>query len=349
MPRARLVDVAARAGVSPATVSLVLRDRPGPSAAARAAVLAAAADLDYRVDRTASRLASHRSRLVGVALDVRSPFHAELAVALEEAAAATGVDVVLATLTPSRTEADVVATLLDGRCEGLILLGSSRGARAIADVAAVVPAVVVGRRGVGDAIGVRADDAVGMAAAVDHLVGLGHRRLVHVEGPRGAIGAARRRGFLAAVARHHVDGVGGGDAVDGVGRVGRVGGVGGVVVPGGDDEAAGLEAAAYLPAEATGVVTFNDRVAVGVREGLARLGRSVPHDVTLVGYDDSPLARLATQDLTSVSQDPPALAAAAIGALEARLGDAGSTVDGAWRDVVVRPRLVVRSSTMPPP
>ena len=76
--RARLVDVAQRAGVSTATVSLVLRGRPGPSRATADAVRAAAADLGYRPDRTAGLLARHRSHLLGVLLDVSSPFHAEL-------------------------------------------------------------------------------------------------------------------------------------------------------------------------------------------------------------------------------------------------------------------------------
>src|SRR4051794_35561085 len=76
--RPRLADVAARAGVSTASVSLVLRGAPGPGAETRERVLEAAAELGYRADRTASLLARRRRYLLGVLLDVRNPFHAEL-------------------------------------------------------------------------------------------------------------------------------------------------------------------------------------------------------------------------------------------------------------------------------
>ncbi len=100
--RPRLEDVAADVGVSTASVSLVLRGAPGPSAATRERVLEAAARLGYRPDRTASLLARRRSRLVGVMMDVRSPFHAELVEDLHEVAERLGYDVVLSTVTRSR-------------------------------------------------------------------------------------------------------------------------------------------------------------------------------------------------------------------------------------------------------
>ena len=84
--RPRLGDVAAAAGVSPATVSLVLRGVAGPSAATRERVLEAAAQLGYRPDRAASLLASRRSRLVGVVMDIANPFHAQLVEDVQEAA-----------------------------------------------------------------------------------------------------------------------------------------------------------------------------------------------------------------------------------------------------------------------
>src|SRR4051812_10126300 len=76
--RPRLADVAARVGVSPGLVSLVLRNQAGPSEQTRARVIAAAQELGYRADRTASLLARRRSRHLGVMIDVRNTFHAEL-------------------------------------------------------------------------------------------------------------------------------------------------------------------------------------------------------------------------------------------------------------------------------
>src|SRR3954468_24059407 len=91
--RPRLEDVAARVGVSTASVSLVLRGAPGPSAETRRRVLAAASELGYRADRAASLLARRRSRLLGVTMDVRNPFHAELVEEIQVEADRIGYDV----------------------------------------------------------------------------------------------------------------------------------------------------------------------------------------------------------------------------------------------------------------
>src|SRR5256884_6030409 len=83
--RPRLTDVAARAGVSSGLVSLVLRNQPGPSVQTRTRVLEAAQELGYRADRTASLLARRRSHHLGVMMDVRNTFHAELVTDLDAA------------------------------------------------------------------------------------------------------------------------------------------------------------------------------------------------------------------------------------------------------------------------
>ena len=121
------------------------------------------------------------------------------------------------------------------------------------------------------------------------------------------------------------------------------------VVRGGVTEADGSAAAIQLLSRPvwerpTAVVAFNDRVAIGLRDGLLRAGVRVPEDVSVVGYDDSPMARLGTIDLTSVSQEPQLLARATVERVEAALQ--GQPVDSG--EVVVSPRLVVRSSSGPP-
>src|SRR2546425_9014678 len=121
--RPRLEDVADRAGLSTASVSLVLRNAPGPSAATRQRVLEAAAHLGYRPDRNASLLARRRRHLLGVMVDVRNSFHAELVQHLLRSAEAVNYDLVLSPLAPTHDEQKAVETLLDFRCEALILLG----------------------------------------------------------------------------------------------------------------------------------------------------------------------------------------------------------------------------------
>lgn len=332
MTRARLEDVATRAGVSTATASLVLRDRPGPSDASRERVRAAAEALDYRPDRSASLLARHRSDQLGVLVDVTSAFHGQLVVALDQAGADRGFDLVLGAVTPRHDDAHVIDTLLDHRCEGLILLGTALPSARLEAVAARCPTVVVGRGGTPSAAGVRAADDQGLRQAVDHLVDLGHERIAFVDGPRGSIATARRRGYREAMAAHGLR-----ERVD--------------VIAGGQTEEAGAEAGAAVlgrsgESRPTALVCFNDRCAIGVRDWLLRNGVAVPDGISVMGYDDSPPASLGTIDLTTVSQDPSGLARATVSVLadhvEARTGGG---LAPPVRDVVVPPRLVVRSST----
>jgi len=317
--RPTLADVASRAGVSPGTASLALRGAPGPSAASAERVRAAASALGYRADRAASRLAARRTRLLGVTLTIRNTFHAELAEALQDAAEDAGYQVLLHPVTARRGEAGAVDVLLDSRCEALLLLGTEMPSSQLAALDARDPVVLVGRRAQGLDV-VRADEAAGTALAVEHLVGLGHTRLAHVSGGASDVARERRDGFLAAA---------------------RARGLDPLVVEGAFSEDAGAAAAAEVTAAGvTGVFAANDRVAVGLLDAARSAGGPA---LSVVGYDDSPLARLGHVQLTSVSQDPPALAAAAVRTAVERL-------DGAREDpvdVVLTPRLVVRGSTGP--
>ncbi|GAB4076141.1 LacI family DNA-binding transcriptional regulator [Nostocoides australiense] len=328
--RARIADVAARSGVSTATVSLVLRDQPGPSDATRDKVRAAAAELGYRPDRTASLLARHRSHLLGVLLDVTSAFHAELVGTLDAAAERHGFDLVLSSVTPRRDEEQAVETLLDFRCEGLILIGPQLSRRQLDGIGQRAPALVLGRSGTEHVPGVRAADDLGLAAAVEHLADLDHRRIAYVDGPKGSVATARRRGYQRAMSRRGLA-----EAVD--------------IIAGDHTEAGGIAAAREVLGRSasrrpTGIVCFNDRCALGLRDSLIRSGVNVPDQISLIGYDDSPPARLATVELTSVSQNPAALAEATVALLARRLDGAAPHTGS---DVVVSPALVVRGSTAP--
>lgn len=329
--RPRLEDVAAEVGVSTASVSLVLRGVPGPSAATRERVLAAATRLGYRPDRAASLLARRRSRLVGVMCDVRNTFQTELVEDLYEQAERLGYDVVLSTITRGRDERRAVETLVDSRCEALVLLGPDAPAADLAALDRQVPVVVVGRplgvrrRGEVECDVVRVDDGTGLA--VDHLADLGHRAVTYLDGGRGTIAAARRRGYTAAARRRGLEPS--------------------VLAGERTEESGGRAARALLDGDTlpTAVVAYNDRAAVGLLDAFSRAGVAVPGAVSVVGYDDSPLARLAHVDLTSVSQNPPLQAEHALAAVVERL-DGGRE---GHREVVLPPRLVVRGSTGPVP
>ena len=228
--------------------------------------------------------------------------------------------------TPARDERTATEVLLDFRCEGLILLGPEDRAGWLTSLGQELPVVAVGRRLASDSVDVvRAADDLGVAEAVAHLAGLGHRDIAFVDGGRGTIAADRRRGYRQAMRGH--------------GLAERI-----RVIAGDHTEEAGVRAAPELLASpATAVVASNDRCAVGLLDRLARLGTEVPAAMSVVGYDDSLLARLGHVDLTSVSQDAPRQAEEAVTLLAERL-DAGRTEP---REVVLPPRLIVRGSTGP--
>ncbi len=327
--RPRLEDVAAAVEVSTATVSLVLRGIAGPSPATRDRVLEAAARLGYRPDRAASALASRRSRLIGVVMDVSNPFHTQLIEDVHAAAQDHSYNLVLSAVTRSQDEKRAVETLLDSRCEGLVLLGSNLPIHRLEALGAQLPVVVVGRPVSADDVDdVRTDDHAGLEQAVAHLVELGHRNVAYVDGGRGDVPTLRRRAYRSAMRRHRLA-----DRMR--------------VLDGGETEAAGGQAAPVLlraePA-VTAVVTFNDRAAVGLIDALIRCGVDVPGRISVVGYDDSTVARLAHINLTTVSQNTHQLTEHAMTALIERLENHRTDK----HEVVVPPRLVIRGTTAPP-
>jgi DNA-binding LacI/PurR family transcriptional regulator len=325
--RPTLEDVAVRAGVSRALVSIVMRGVAGASTETRERVLAAAAEIGYRPDARARLLASGRSRLLGAVFGMAGRFHLELLDGLYVAAEKAGYELILSALTPSRDERQAVETLLDFRCEAVILLGPAQDGAPV--LAGRLPVTVVGWT-VDDATVdvVRTSDDEGMGLAVDHLVGLGHRRVLHVDGGDGPISAARARGYASAMRRHDLD-----DHVR--------------VVRGGINQEDGAAAARLLLDEGTlphAVVAYNDDVAAGLLESFSTAGVEVPADVSIVGWDDSSLARLPHLDLTTVHQDAAEMTRLAVERSVARL-DGGPVTH---RDLVLPPRLVVRGSTAAP-
>jgi DNA-binding LacI/PurR family transcriptional regulator len=325
--RATLADVAARAGVSKSLVSLVMRDEPGAGAGTRRRVLEAADELGYHPDSRARLLRSGRSRLLGVVFGIQHDFHGDLVTELYTAARETGYEVALSAVTPGRDEREATAGLLQDRCEALILLGPQQPTASLARLATRLPVVVLARGVRHPAVDVvRTADAEGLHQAVGHLVRLGHHAIAHIDGGRAPGAAERRRGYRDAMRSHGLD------------RYARI-------VPGGLTEEEGTAAARVLLDDVpTAVTVFNDRCATGVLDVLVRHGRAVPGDVSVVGYDDSRLARLAHVDLTTIAQDTGTMTRLAVGRAIDRIE--GAAVDR--REVVVPPRLVVRGTTAPP-
>ncbi len=337
-------EVARAAGVSAATVSNYLNDRAGRVGAAAAERIAAAiAALDYRPNGVARQLKTGRTPMIGLLVPtVSNPFFAELAVAIERAARLRGWGMLLCnTLRESAVERDALDRLASFGVRGLVTasaLDDSLTWLLARERRAHVVAVDVRQEDVGNALVdvVSLDNAGAAAAAVDHLVDLGHRHLAHVTAPGDARSRVHRRdGFLAAAARHGLP-----PPPVLVGEAPRRD------VTFADTDLLELGRATArrlveLRPRPTAVLALNDMTAIGLMRGLGELDHSVPEDVSVVGIDDILLGRLLTPALTTVRQPTEAMAAAAVTILLSRLeGD-----EAPPNETIFAPEVVRRQST----
>lgn len=329
--RPTMDDVAARAGVSRALVSLVMRDSPKVSAASRELVLEAAGALGYRPNLHARNLASGRTHTIGALLmDLHNPFFAGVVDGIETEADRRGYQVIIR---HGRTSADIERTALETfhqfRTDGIVLIGSRLTLEDLEASGAQTPTVVVGRRIESEKVDtVNTDDHLGARLAVEHLVALGHERIAHIGGGDGAGSDLRQRGYA--------------DAMRAFDRAAEI-----RVIEGDHTMQSGGVAARRLfddGAPPTAIFTVNDLVAAGALNALASLGVSVPDDVSLVGYDNTLLSSLGQTSLTSVNQPTAVMGQLAMSSLVERIEDDRE------RAVhhLLAPSLIERTSSGPP-
>jgi DNA-binding LacI/PurR family transcriptional regulator len=329
MDRPTMEDVAARAGVSRALVSLVMRGSPKVSEYRRAAVLRAADELGYSPHAMARSLASRTSHVLGVMVsDLHNAFWAEIVDGLDACARDQGFELVINTGgRRAPRERQALASLLSFRPAGVALLGPVVPAPAIAVAAAQSPLVLVSRSSRLSTVDTVNDDGqTGSGLAVDHLVSLGHTDIVHIDGGGGSQAAPRRTGYLAAMRRH--------------GLTPRV-------IHSEYTDVAGAKAVRELlggRSLPTAVVAANDFNAIGAVSALEEAGLHVPDDVSVVGYDNTSLAALRHVSLTTVDQPRIEMGRLAAEALLQRVrGERTHPVRH-----LLRPALVIRSTTAPP-
>lgn len=324
-PTPTIHDVAREAQASIATVSRALNGGI-VSAAARSRIEAAVERLGYRRNDVARGLVTGRSGLVGVVLpDLVGPLYAQMARGIEDVLEERGMHAMVVTdHLDAVAERRAIDLLLGRQVDALVLIGSRLGEPDLADARRRVPLVHVQRDTTDtDEAQVRLDDAAGVAAAVGHLIALGHRRIAHLAGTR-RDGRERLAAFRAAL--------------------GAAGLEPGPIVEGDFTEQGGEAAAEAVLADpdVTAVFCANDRMAVGLLHAAHHRGLHVPGDVSVVGFDDLTWTRYLWPPLTTVRQPGREMGrAAARLVLDGPVGDAPTTLR-------VRPELVVRASTAPP-
>ena len=326
-------DVAAAAGVSLGTVSNVLNRPARVSPATRVRVEQAMADLGFVRNESARQLRMGTSHtLAYVMLDASNPFFTDVAQGMELAAEGADITLFLCNSNNSPTrEASHLAHLMQQRVQGILLTPLDSHAETIDAVAGRgVPVVLVDRRR-GDQryCSVAVDDELGGRLAIEHLVDRGHRRVAFVGGPE-SLGQVQDR--LAGARRAWAEaGLPAADLT--------IVPTAALNVP--EGRGAG-ERLAGLPRSRRPTAAFcgNDLVALGLLQQVIGSGRSVPHDLAIVGYDDIYFAAAAAVPLTSVRQPRQQLGSTAAELVLAE-GEPGHT----HQQVVFEPELVARAST----
>ena len=326
---ATIDDVAARSGVSTATVSRVLSGSVPARPETRERVLAAARELDYRPSGIARALKRRETMTLGLLVtDITNPFYPQIVRAVEEAASARGYGIVLANGgDDAARELEHLDLLVERRVDGIVIASSlmtRRHAERLHRTA--VPVVLVNDTVAGSRLPtVTTAHRRGARLATEHLISLGHRRIGHIGAPADQAASGQRR--------------------QGVRDALRAAGLGEPLIAIGDGGVAGGARAteALIGSEITGIVAYNDLTAIGALRALRRAGIGVPDAISVIGFDDIELAAWTDPPLTTVRQPTDALGRWAVEHLVDLL--AGQPVDNATGPVLLEPTLVVRDST----
>jgi LacI family transcriptional regulator len=329
--RVTMADVAREAGVSTMTVSRVVNEKGEISAATRQRVLAVIEQLGYRPSAIARGLATQRTGTLGLVVpDISNPFFSDLARGAEDQAYAEGYNIFLCnTKEDPQREVSTLESLAEKRVDGLIVCSSRLEDGQLCAALRHHPTVVLVNRRLADYGGVGivcVDDASGGELATRHLLQSGHRALGMLAGPPASqSGHLRVQGYKA--------------TLDGAGLSCRED----WVRPCSSNVDGGRKVARELLLESpeiTALFCYNDLVAVGALQACGELGRHVPEDVAIVGFDDIFLAALVTPSLTTCRIPRYDLG---VMAMEVLLNWIGDCSDGCG-DIVLQPELVVRAS-----
>lgn len=334
--KATIGDVAARAQVSKSAVSLVFNGRPGVGEAARTRILQAAQELDWRPDARARALSRSRAQALGLVIRREpellstDPFFLQFIAGVESGLSTLGYALVLQVVDGEQTEqAAYVRFARESRVDGVFLTDLRADDPRPGQLAGLgIPAVLVGPVAPveGDLRSIGLDDEAGVRRAVRHLYALGHRRIAHVTGTAGYVHSdARRRAWAQEMVELGLDPA--------------------LVATADFSGASGARATHELldlSRPPSAIVYGNDIMAIAGISAATDRGIRVPHDLSVVGFDDTPLAPYVVPPLTTVRQEVVAWGRACALTLVA-------IVEGRVPDEVRLPpvQFVVRGSTGP--
>jgi DNA-binding LacI/PurR family transcriptional regulator len=327
-------EIARRANVSTATVSRTLNQSGTVRPETARKVWRVAAELNYYPNSHARALVSGRSRLLGLIVsDITNPFFPELVHSFEALATQQGYDLIL-TSTGYQTVRMVgcVRRMLERKVDGVAIMTSEMDLGLIKELARRgVPMVFMDVGRVGPRMShVLVDYAHGIRQAVDHVLALGHKRVAFITGPLDLHSArTRRQAFLDGLRKHGI-------------RADPK-----LIREGTHTAEGGQHAMTFLlrgPKRPTAIICSNDWTAIGALHAIDAAGLRVPDDLSLVGFDDIPLARYTSPPLTSVRMSAGDVGSTAFDALFRLIG--GERLEG---DIYQVPtKLVVRASTAKP-
>ena len=333
-----LTDVAREVGVHPGTASKALNPatRSRVSAPTARRVLAAAERLGYHPNTLARGLRTRQSYSVGLIIpDLTNPLFPPIARGVEEVLGEAAYTLlVINTDNDARRQERQFAALRARQCDGFIVATAHREDPLVEQAAeAKVPMVLVNRLTDTRLVpGVAGDETHAISDVVEHLVGLGHRRIAHVAGPQElSTGFGRYRAFVDAIGRSAL-------SIEDCP----------VAFAGAYSEAAGEAAMRDLlqrRAQATAVVAGNDLLALGCLDALTERNLRCPDDVSLVGFNDMPMMSRTSPAMTTIQLPKREIGVEAARLLMERIADP-SALD--TRRLLLQCKLVVRSSTAKP-
>lgn len=290
MKRATLTDIARETGFSVNTVSRALNGKPDVHHETREIILRMATKLNYHPDRLARGLRKQSTRVIGVVVsDVANPFFSSLMKSISKSARARDYRVLLQDSDESpRGEREAIEVLLSERIDGILICPVQTETSAIEMLAgSQLPVVLIGRRFTGlDMDYVMPDDLQGGRLAAQHLIDCGHERIGLINAPH-QISSARERyeGFVRA---HEAAGIPVDRSVVRSGVMNHIDGQ--------------REAKALLKKTpvVTAIAAYSDFVAFGIARAVWEAGLRIPEDISLIGFDDTPLATCLPVPLSTV-------------------------------------------------